>query len=755
MLASAQIVLAVTLSTGVEIPDGGVPMNGGGHQYTTYMERRPSAITNEAQYLKWKWRMNLADPKTGLDNDGLRAGARRIADTSGWKAGKEDWFDVSARIFDFFVDNVQIGFSRYDCFPAISAWDRHARPNADVLWSHAADVDRKYSPSLGGEILKMREEGRVFTTKDFDHSAPDWDDIFRIGFTGMKARIDAVDRDTPFYRAEKRVAAAMMRFLDRLVALARAHPDAGAPMMKLEIESLERLRRGPPQTCFDLMEFTMVYFILSEPLNYFQVRTMGNIDRLWLPYYERDLAAGRTTESEFREQFRHFIWQFGSIDNYWGHPIYLGGVNLDGRSAYNALSQIILDVADKEALPTPKFQLKIGPDTPDAIWNQALDMLRRHRSLVLMSEPNMMESMKAVGLPEDEAKDLLIWGCFEYLPRARGNCTSATHFNMPQPVVEILRNTSTSQTFPTFQSFKQEYMRILTNNIARTIELVNENERHLAECNPSLMLSLAVPSAVERGVDAFSLGYDYNYTAIGMNGFGTAIDSLLAVKEFVYDRKEISLEEFGKVIQSDWKGHEVLQLRAKRSRLKWGCGNTEADQLAKEVVETFTGSFVGKPNARGGKYVCYGLTSRGFISEAPHIGATPDGRNKADHLSKNIAPSTGVETEGVSGSIRSMAALGPRNFPCGAIYDVIIHPSLVAGDKGLFVFRKIVERYFDEGGIAMNINIVSPELLREAQKHPEKYENLQVRVAGWNIRWNDIPKKEQDEFILRAERIMR
>jgi len=197
----------------------------------------------------------------------------------------------------------------------------------------------------------------------------------------------------------------------------------------------------------------------------------------------------------------------------------------------------------------------------------------------------------------------------------------------------------------------------------------------------------------------------------------------------------------------------LLQLKAKRSPLKWGCGNAEADALAKEVVETFTGSFVGKPNARGGKYVCYGLTSRGFISEAPFIGATPDGRNKADHLSKNIAPSTGAETEGVSGSIWSMGALGPRNFPCGAIYDVVIHPSQVSGDKGLAAFRKIVECYFDGGGIAMNINIISPELLRDAQKHPEKYENLQVRVAGWNIRWNDIPKKEQDEYILRAESV--
>ena len=118
-----------------------------------------------------------------------------------------------------------------------------------------------------------------------------------------------------------------------------------------------------------------------------------------------------------------------------------------------------------------------------------------------------------------------------------------------------------------------------------------------------------------------------------------------------------------------------------------------------------------------------------------------------------MAPSVGAETEGITGSIRSYGAIAPENFPCGSIYDVMIHPSTVAGEKGLRAFRTLVERFFAGGGVAMNINIVSPETLRDAQKHPEKYENLQVRVAGWNIRWNDIPRKEQDEYIARIETV--
>ena len=195
------LMIAATLSTGVQIPESGVPMNNGGHQYTTRTEKRPASISDEAMYLKWKWRMNLANPETGLDNDALRAGVTKIVKDSSWKEGKEDWYDVAARCFDFLVDNVAIGFSKYDCFPAISAWDRHRRPMSAILWRHAADVDAKYSPGLQDAINQMQREGRATIGKDFDHSAPDWADILKLGFPGMKARADSYTQDTPFYRA--------------------------------------------------------------------------------------------------------------------------------------------------------------------------------------------------------------------------------------------------------------------------------------------------------------------------------------------------------------------------------------------------------------------------------------------------------------------------------------------------------------------------------------------------------------------------
>ena len=713
----------------------------------------PKSFDDEATYLKWKWRTDLSDPTTGLSNAALKDGVMKVYTEY---EDREPWAATSARMFAYLADNMAIGFSKHDCCPAIASWNRWDRPLSPVLGRRSGKIDVKYSPDLPAKIKALHRSGRGRADwKDFDHSAPDWEKILQLGFPGMKARVDAYAADTPFYRAEKSAAETILRFLDRLIRTAKAHPDAASPLMKKEIASLERLRAGPPQTCFDVMEFTMIYFILSEHVNRFQVRTLGNVDVSWWPYYKADLAAGRTTEAEFREEFRHFIWQFGSIDNYWGHPIYLGGTKADGTTEYNPLSEIILDVVDREALPTPKFQVKLAGNTPEAIWTKALDMLRRHRSLVLMNEKGMADSMKPMGVPDDERRDLLVWGCYEYLPRGKGNCTSGFRLNMLQPVLDMLKSAADGGPAPeTFADFLAEYKRQLKANADRLMTIVNESESHLAEIHPALVLSLAIDSALERGTDAFSTGMTYNYTAMGEVAFATAVDSLLAVKTLVYeDGEKVSLRELGGILLKDWAGHEELRLRAVREVPKWGRGDAAADDLAADVIETLSRHVVGRPNGRGGKWTVYGLHSRAYIEFGADAIASPDGRRKGEHLSKNVAPSIGAETEGITGTLRSYAKIRPENFPCGSVLDVMINPATVCGEKGLGVFRSLVEYWMANGGTALNVNIVSVEELRDAQLHPGKYENLQVRIAGWNVRWIDIPKREQDDFIARAESI--
>ena len=723
-------------------------------QPSVALARRPEKITDMASYLKWKWRTDVSDRTTGLDNDALKKGLDTVL--AEWKA-KEPWPVVKARLVDYLVDNCALGFSRFDCFPAIACWNRWDRPITKILQDREREVEKATAPDW-----LAAERQTVFATggkayRDYDHSSPDWEVVLKLGFPGMKARVDAYP-DSPFYAAEKRTANAILRFLDRLVAgaeaeLARCGGKTSEGLLEREIASLKRLRVGPPQTAFDVMQFAFVDFIVSEYFDRFQVRAFGSIDALWAPYYEADLREGRTTAAQFREDFRHFIWQFGSIDNYWGHPLCLGGTKADGTTEYNPLSLVLLDVVDREALPTPKLQLKIAKNTPDFIWDRALRMLRNHRSIVLMGEEGMARSMVKLGLSADECRRLIVWGCFEWLP-PEGNCTSACNINLVKPIELMLKDAKDGKLgeLKTFDEFKREYYRRLGEVTDKTRKVMDYLESGLANVNPSLVLSLGIGSALEKGEDAFATGMRYNNTEMGEVAFASAVDSLIAVKELVYEREELSLAELGGVIAEDWKGHEDLRFRMSRSHRKWGCGNDETDALGREVLATFTGRFVGLPNARGGKYCCYGLNSRGYINAGRTTGATPDGRKAGEELSKNMAPAIGGDAEGVTAVLKSWrTSVDPSFFPCGLVLDMMLHASSVAGEKGLVALRAICEEYFASGGCGLNLNIQSVEELKDAQLHPEKYENLQVRVAGWNIRWNDIPKKEQDGFIRRLE----
>ena len=729
--------------------------DGGRLQPSVANAKRPDRIDDMAAYLKWKWRTDVSDHATGLDNAALKKGLDAVL--AAWKP-KEPWPVVKARLIDYLVDNTALGFSRFDCFPAIASWNRWDRPTSTILRAREAEVEKATAPAWLGSARKEIYAAGGDCYRDYDHSSPDWDVILKLGFPGMKARVDAYPDDTPFYRSEKRVAAAIMRFLDRLVAaaeaeLARCGGKTSEGLLEKEIASLKRLRVGPPVTVFDVMSFTFVDFIVSEYFDRFQVRCFGNIDRLWRPYYERDLREGRTTEADFREEFRHFIWQFGSIDNYWGHPLFLGGTEADGTSGYNPLSLVMLDVVDREALPSPKLQLKIARNTPDAVWDKALRMLRNHRSLVLMGEEGMARSMAKLGLSSDECRRLVVWGCFEWLP-PEGNCTSSSGVNLVKPIELILRDAKDGKIgdLATFGDFKREYFDRLGRVTDRTRQVMDYLETGLADINPALVLTLGVGHALEKGVDAFSTGMRYNHTEIGEVAFASAVDSLVAVKELVYETKTLSLAELGKILAKNWEGHEDLRRRMARSHRKWGCGNAETDALGREVLEMFTGRFVGLPNARGGKYCCYGLNSRGYINAGKATGATPDGRKAGEELSKNMAPAIGGDAEGATAVLRSWKrSVDPAFFPCGLVFDMMLHSSSVAGEKGLAVLRAICGEYFANGGCALNLNIQSVEELKDAQLHPEKYENLQVRVAGWNIRWNDIPKREQDGFIRRLE----
>ena len=370
-----------------------------GYYDMTWWDPYVENITDVDTYLRRKFRQDVTDRTTGLGNDALKKLLAEIV-ASG-KASGESWRITKAKLFAAQMEKMSIDVSPLDWFPAIAIWDRNDRPISKITkHDRAREVNAKELPDrVTREWHAGNAVGDWSMWQDFDHSVPDWRVILKLGFPGMKARLEkyAVKGD-PFYDGLVIAMDAMLKGLDRFIEQGRKRErgTGDAERLKKEIACLERLRNGQPETAYDMMMFVWLYFFWSEHIDGIQCRSLTELDVFLTPYYDADIAAGRTTEAEFREQLRHFLWQWGSIANYWNQPVGLGGTKADGTTEFNHVSKIILDVMDECALTTPKFLVKVASNTPDWAWDKMLDMARRHRSLSFTGEEPVSRFHKVV-----------------------------------------------------------------------------------------------------------------------------------------------------------------------------------------------------------------------------------------------------------------------------------------------------------------------------------------------------------------------
>ena len=728
------------------------------------------AAPSEVEYLKAKWRSRPADRSTGMDSAQLMESLPPLVEE--WKKS-HSWRVAKAMAFEYLCSRSAIDVTGQDWFPAFADWTfapqtgSHSRtryrghPMWALIQARRKEVLAGMDPAY--EALRKRGAGRWTTYHDFDHSAPDWEEITKLGFPGMERRLEANGRDTDYYIACGIASRGVMALLGRFAALcdrrlseARGSAvDARVRRLEMQRESIARLLAGPPQTAFDVLSFIYLFWAMSEQFEAVQVRTLGNLDKIVAPYYFADVAAGRTTEREFREQLEHFWWQWGSIDNYYGQPVYFGGTKADGSTEYNDVSRIMLDVHDALALPTPKLHIKIGASTPDWLWRKSLEMMRRQRSISFIGEEPHARVIRSMGYSAEQAREFMVWGCYEWAVKDSANDIFGAAVNMVKPIEEMLSDAKEGRLKATdFGEFKSEFVRRLNSAVDEARRCVVVGERCRGEINPSLLFSLATEYSVKTGKDAIIDGTaNGNNTGIWMVGLGTAVDALMGVDEIVFRRRDMDLPALGGLMSANWGGREDLRLRMCRSKRKWGNNDAMANAVAAEIVEKVFAPVDGLDNGRGGRFKVSGHVAKWFIRMGRSTAATPDGRRRGDELSKNVSPSMGSDTEGPTALLESVRSLDATHITGDLPLDVALLPGTVAGEKGLALMRTLIERYFANGGLVIQFNIADPGTLRDAQRHPEKYANLQVRVCGWNVRWNDLPKAEQDAYIRRAANI--
>ncbi len=718
-------------------------------------------------YLWKKFQAPEYDPATGIDQEAAAKEILRFAELDAPIPV------IKAQAFAFLADNLQIEVDPHDFFPAFGCWKRRPCSMSPLIKELRKRIPIQQQKLW--ELLNLSGASNIWV--DFDHSVPEWDMMFQLGFPGLlrnamdwreKHRAQGtLNAGTKAYFEGIRITyEAILRMLERFIERAKTHVNERCDFVAA---SLQRLHDGPPQNFFDALQFIYLYYMFSEHIDHLQVRSLGNLDWMLTPFYDRDLKDGTFTDAQMREMFDHFFMQWGSIDNYWGQPVYLGGTKEDGTTQINHMTHFILDEAAKLHLPTPKIQIKIARNTPDDFIDKVLALIRdQHQSIVLVGEEGIRHIMTSHGLTEEDARTCDIRGCYEVATRGRvhSNGTGIGHLNMLKPFELIFNQGIDKQTgkclgvqvpqlaeLKTFDDFYRLYISELYWIIDANIKVGNEVEAHLASYNPSNVFSATIPNSLRTGLDAFANGCDNNSTALLTTGFGSAIDALSVVEELVYNRRQFTLEELADALNANWEGFEMLHQKILSFKERYGNGIPRVDRFAQMLSRTLGNHINSRPNARGGKWKASVHCAKQFVIEGKLTGATPDGRFAGEEMSKNASPRMGSDINGVTALIRSVLSVDAASFPGDFPLDIMMHPSSVKGAEGLAAWRQLLRVYFAGNGVAVHFNIFDADELRKAQETPEKYQGLQIRVAGWNVRFTTMDKSEQDMYIRRAESI--
>lgn len=707
------------------------------------------------------------DETTGLSDKEMLSGLEKLYETT---KGIPRCL-AKAKAFSYVLDNMRIDVNEHDYFVGLYNWGRLLSPTFTEKWYREIDESMPETMEL---INDLAESGTASVWLDTEHFVPNWEMIMQLGIPGILDNVrkhrsyhdeaKLTEQQKAYFDSMELEYEAILRLIERFYDYAQKQNHKKAVLIA---ETMENLKKGAPKTFLDAIELIYIFFMCSEYVEQYQARSLGNgLDHTLIEFYKKDIESGKFTQDEIRSFIAYFLLQFDAIGHPQGHPFYLSGMGADKKDRTSQLTYDILDVYESLNIFNPKLQIKLHAGTPDKLIDKVVRMIRRGKnSVVFCCQPGIIKSlMRCYGVSFEEACECDISGCNEQHVKANEACMISALPNAAKAVNYVFSNGFDSVTgkklgletgdvtsFSSFDEFYDAFLKQMANIVDVCIDIANSREKYVGDINPSVLLSAITPNSLETMKDAYAFGVKYPTSALLLCSFASAVDSLLAVKELVYDSKQVSMEELKKALENNWDGYECLRKKAVNIKHRYGNGDDEADELAAEFFKWFSTYVNGRPNSRGGVFKTGVPSTMEFAMQGKVTEATPDGRRMGEELSRNIAPVAGAERKGITGTLRSAMRLETHLFCEACVVDMMLHPSAAQGEEGLVAMKALIKTFMNNDGMSIQFNIFDADTLRDAQKHPEKYGDLQVRITGWNALWNHMSEEQQEAYIVRAE----
>ena len=525
-----------------------------------------------------------------------------------------------------------------------------------------------------------------------------------------------------------------------ILGLKKRKDDRGKKLLEYHTRMLD----NHPQSFDEAIAKILFYNALFWQSYHFH-NGLGRLDLILYPFYIKDIEMKVETRESIKCIINHFISILGRDLNAksmgligdTGQYILLGGIDKEGNTIQNTLTEIFLEVFTEAKIPDPKLILRINKDTNNLIWTKAVQcIISGCGSPLLMNEKLIMDGMIDFGYDKKDVWNLGTSACWE--PLIIGKSFDQNNPLKNIPVIEAVNETVLgNQDYNTFNAFIENVKQIISTKIKATI--------HDLEFCPSPLYTLFFDDCITNELDFSQGGAKYNHHGIQICSFPNMINALLNIKRYVYEDKILTLDICKSAISSNFKEHEDIRKLLLSNSLKYGYTNAIVIDLTNQMMQ-FISEEVNKYTINGQK-IKVGFSSSEYINSSKKIKASMDGRYDFTPFAVHISPqSSKIDIQEIIDFAGSLDYSGNRMN--GNVVDFILPTSFINEKEKLIT---ILKSAMTSGVYELQLNVLDVQTLKDAKLHPEKYPNLVVRVWGFSAYFNDLPEEYKDNLIKRAE----
>ncbi len=597
----------------------------------------------------------------------------------------------------------------------------------------------------GEQIVFLRTTGKagdVMTEEEWEEYRANSGEIHELGYTSnlcgnyaalIREGLDAVRERADEYA--RREIAAILSLTDRYRAEAQR-------MGRNDVAAVLSVVPRKPATTFReaLQFFRILHFSLWLEGCYHN--TVGRFDQYMYPYFAHDLAAGVETPESAEELLADFFLSFNKDSDLYpgqqqgdnGQSMVLGGCDAEGNDCFNALSEMCLRVSKRLLMIDPKINLRVCSKTPIEVYRLGSELTAAGLGFPQYNNDDVIiPALEAYGYRHEDACNYVVAACWEFIiPGVGYEIVNIGAYNLPQAVREA--TFSYLPGAPDFETFLAG-----VDSTVRAGAVEKTAKKRAAAFLPSPLYDLLIPERRYR---------NFGFHVTGIAG---AADALAAIRCHVFEKKDVDVPRLLSGLETDFEKDPQLLRLLRYESPKMGCDDNAVDSLATRLLDDFADGLEGKRNDYGGCYRAGTGTAMYYLWHANKIGATADGRRKGEPFGTNFSPNLFTKTPGPVSVIRSFTKQHLGRVCNGGPLTLEFASSMFADPESTAKLAELVRFFILRGGHQLQLNAVNAEKLKDAQKHPENYGQLVVRIWGWSAYFVELDREYQDHVIARQE----